>query len=514
MHRFALLAMMLLMLVPASLVVGQPAPTYTERYRPQVHFTPAVNWMNDPNGLVYHDGEYHLFYQYNPYGIQWGNMSWGHAVSENLVHWTHLPVAIPEQEGEMAFSGSAVVDHGNTSGLGTAGNPPMVAIFTGHHPAEGLQTQDLAYSTDRGRTWTRYEGNPVLDIGASDFRDPNVFWYAPEEKWVMIVALSPQRKVQFYESPNLKEWSLMSEFGPAGVPVGMWECPDLFQLPVEGRPGETRWVLQVDINPGSVAGGSGGQYFVGDFDGTTFTPDTSRNSKVNWVDYGPDFYAAIDWANLPAADGRTIWVGWMNNWQYAQDLPTYPWRSAQSIPRRLALREGPDGLRMVQHPVTELQQLRDTHYAMEDVPVEGTMDLGRQGLSGRTLEIVATFEVGTAREVGLKVRTGDGEETVIGYDVAAEAVFVDRRASGEVGFHPRFAGRHAAAHPLDAGRIKLHVFVDWSSVEVFADDGYTVLTERIFPAPESAGASIYADAGLARLVSMEAWNLRSAWTEP
>jgi fructan beta-fructosidase len=410
----------------------------------------------------------------------------------------------------MAFSGSAVVDHRNTSGFGTAANPPMVAIFTGHRQAERRQTQDLAYSTDRGRTWTRYEGNPVLDIGASDFRDPNVFWYEPEEKWVMAVVLSPEQKVQFYESPNLKDWTLMSEFGPAGAPEGIWECPDLFELPIEGQPGETRWVLQVDINPGAVAGGSGGQYFIGEFDGTKFTR-TEDTDRVNWVDYGPDFYAAIDWANIPEADGRTIWVGWMNNWTYAQDLPTYPWRSAQSIPRSLTLKDGPNGLRLAQQPVDELAQLRDIAYQMEDVPLEGTLDLGGQGLSGRALEIVATFEVGAAREVGLKVRTGDGEETVVGYDVAAEEVFVDRRASGDVGFHPRFAGRHAGAHAIDNGQITLRVFVDWSSVEVFADGGYTVLTERIFPSPESAGAALYASGGAARLVSLEAWNLKSIW---
>jgi fructan beta-fructosidase len=302
----------------------------------------------------------------------------------------------------------------------------------------------------------------------------------------------------------------MSEFGPAGAPEGIWECPDLFELPIEGQPGETRWVLQVDINPGAVAGGSGGQYFIGEFDGTKFTR-TEDTDRVNWVDYGPDFYAAIDWANIPEADGRTIWVGWMNNWTYAQDLPTYPWRSAQSIPRSLTLKDGPNGLRLAQQPVDELAQLRDIAYQMEDVLLEGTLDLGGQGLSGRALEIVATFEVGAAREVGLKVRTGDGEETVVGYDVTAEEVFVDRRASGDVGFHPRFAGRHAGAHAIDNGQITLRVFVDWSSVEVFADGGYTVLTERIFPSPESAAAALYASGGAARLVSLEALNLKSIW---
>jgi fructan beta-fructosidase len=241
---------------------------YQEPYRPQFHFTPAQNWMNDPNGLVYYKGEYHLFYQHNPFGDTWGHMSWGHAVSRDLVHWQHLPVAIPEQGDELAFSGSAVVDHGNTSGFGTAEHPPMVAIYTAATP--GKQSQALAYSTDKGRTWTRYAGNPVLDIGSSEFRDPKVFWYEPEQKWVMAVVMAAEHKVRLYSSKDLKSWTLMSDFGPANAVGGAWECPDLFPLQVDGR---TKWVLVVSINPGGIAGGSAGQYFVGDFDGTRFTAD-------------------------------------------------------------------------------------------------------------------------------------------------------------------------------------------------------------------------------------------------
>ena len=246
---------------------------YTEPYRPQFHFTPAQNWMNDPNGLVYYQGEYHLFYQYNPFGDTWGHMSWGHAVSRDLVHWQHLPVAIPELGDEMAFSGSAVVDYGNTSGFGTTQNPAMVAIYTAAKP--GNQSQALAYSTDKGRTWQRYAGNPVLDIGSGEFRDPKVFWYEPEHKWVMAVVMAVEHKVRLYSSTNLKQWTLMSDFGPAGAVGGAWECPDLFPLAVDGDPAKTKWVIVVNLNPGGIAGGSGGQYFVGDFDGTRFTADDS-----------------------------------------------------------------------------------------------------------------------------------------------------------------------------------------------------------------------------------------------
>ncbi|MDQ3790885.1 MAG: GH32 C-terminal domain-containing protein [Actinomycetota bacterium] len=251
--------------------VAQAEPSFTEPHRPRFHFTPAKNWMNDPNGLVYHNGEYHLFYQYNPDGNTWGDMSWGHAVSPDLVHWQELPLALPHDDTEMVFSGSAVVDHGNTSGFGTPRNPPMVAIYTSHSKKDGRQAQASAYSTDNGRTWTKHAGNPVLDIGSREFRDPKVQWQAG--RWLMTVALSTEHKVRFYSSPDLKTWTHLSDFGPQGAVGGVWECPDLFPLKVDGDPRKTKWVLVVSINPGGIAGGSATQYFVGDFDGTRFTPD-------------------------------------------------------------------------------------------------------------------------------------------------------------------------------------------------------------------------------------------------
>ncbi|MEV5609543.1 GH32 C-terminal domain-containing protein [Streptomyces sp. NPDC052225] len=249
------------------------APAYSETYRPQFHFTPQKNWMNDPNGLVYYKGEYHLFYQYNPNGNSWGDMSWGHAVSTDLVHWKELPLALSHDDKEMVFSGSAVVDRDNTTGFGTRTNPPMVAVYTSLDKATGVQAQSLAYSTDRGRTWTKYRGNPVIDIGSKDFRDPKVQWYAPTKSWLMTVSLSAEHKVRFYSSKNLKDWKQLSEFGPAGATGGVWECPDLFPLPVDGDKKKIKWVLVVNINPGGIAGGSGAQYFVGDFDGTKFTAE-------------------------------------------------------------------------------------------------------------------------------------------------------------------------------------------------------------------------------------------------
>ncbi|MDT0574135.1 GH32 C-terminal domain-containing protein [Streptomyces sp. DSM 3412] len=257
----------------APQAVAADAAPYSETYRPQFHFTPQKNWMNDPNGLVYHKGEYHLFYQYNPNGNSWGDMSWGHAVSKDLVHWEELPLALSHDDEEMVFSGSAVVDRDNTTGFGTKENPPMVAIYTSAYKDGGKQAQSLAYSTDRGRTWTKYQDNPVIDIGSTDFRDPKVQWHAPTKSWLMTVSLSSEHKVRFYSSKNLKDWELQSEFGPAGATGGVWECPDLFPLAVDGDRNNIKWVLVVNINPGGIAGGSAAQYFIGDFDGKKFTAE-------------------------------------------------------------------------------------------------------------------------------------------------------------------------------------------------------------------------------------------------
>ena len=507
---------------------GRATPTYAERYRPQYHFTPATNWMNDPNGMVFFDGEYHLFYQHNPFGDRWGHMSWGHAVSPDMVRWQHLPVAIPEENGVMAFSGSAVVDWKNTSGFGDGGRPPLVAIYTGHR--EKSQSQYLAYSTDRGRTWTRYAGNPVLDIGSAEFRDPKVFWYEPQQKWVMVLALATEHKIRLYASPDLKRWTHLSDFGPAAATGGVWECPDLFELPVDGDPARTRWVLVVNLNPGGVAGGSGGQYFVGHFDGTRFTADPAGGGAVAkdapnaaraaggaaptlWMDHGADFYAAVTWSDVPREDGRRVLLGWMNNWKYANDIPTAPWRSAMSVPRTLSLRTTRDGVRLVQQPVAELQRLRGPRQqlAAQVIPV-GSTPLAARGVRGRALEIAAEFQPGTASEFGLKVRTGPGQETVIGIDPKAGQLFVDRTRAGEAGFHKEFAARHTAPLPVENGRVRLRILVDWSSVEVFAGDGRTVITDQIFPAPESEGVELYAKGGAARLVSLEAWPLASSWS--
>ena len=812
----------------AGSAAAATSSSYQELFRPQFHYTPAKNWMNDPNGLVYYKGEYHLFYQYNPFGSQWGHMSWGHAVSRDLVHWRELPVAIPEQGDEMVFSGSAVVDKRNTSGLGTRANPPMVAIYTAAKP--GSQAQALAYSTDRGRTFKRYSGNPVLDIGSGEFRDPKVFWYAPAHEWRMVVSKAVERKIAIYRSPNLKDWTHLSDFGPANATGGVWECPDLFPLAVDGKRKKTKWVMIVNLNPGGIAGGSAAQYFVGDFDGTRFTAENAKpytppagdvfadfegadygswtttgtafgsgpahgtlpgqqtvsgfqgNGLVNsfvdfdssqgtltsphftigrnyvnflvgggahthdpaggdgsppagevlgdfegpdygswtptgdfagtaphrggdgrigeqivdtffgnpsdgdqnmgsivspeftidrdfldfeiaggnhpepgpgqtvanlivdgqvvrtatgndsgtlnwrawdvkdlagkrahieivdratggwghvladhfvlsdtaakirsdetavnllvdgqvvrstagkesealdwaswnvqdlrgkdaqiqivdrnsggwghlladqftfadapaqtaeqrssWVDYGKDFYAAVTWNDAP--DGRRIAIGWMNNWNYAGAIPTDPWRSAMSVPRELALQIVDGQAQLVQRPVRELRSLRGGRSVTQHhrtIP-EGTTTLP---VHGKTLEIKTDLRIRSAKQAGVKVRTGNGEETVIGYDAQTDELYVDRTRSGRVDFSRDFPGVQRAPLAARHGKVHLRILVDWSSVEVFADGGRRVITDQIFPDASSDGVELFADGGSAELNSLKVRHLRSSW---
>lgn len=810
------------------------AAAFAEPHRPQFHFTPARNWMNDPNGLVYHQGEYHLFFQYNPDGDQWGNMSWGHAVSTDLVHWQELPLAIGHDDTEMIFSGSAVVDHANTSGFGTKDQPAMVAVYTRVPKAGGHQSQALAYSTDRGRTWTKYAANPVLDIGSGEFRDPKVQWYAPTRSWLMAVVLATERKVRFYSSKDLKSWAPLSDFGPAGAVGGVWECPDLFELPVDGKPGKRKWVLVVSLNPGGIQGGSATQYFVGDFDGKKFTPDddgsytppagtvvqdfeatsfgdwtatgtafgpgpsaggtagqvgvtgyagarlansyhgadaptgtltsppftaskpylnflvgggrhphdpdavpppapvpagtvladfeggsygrwtptgrafgaapatgslpgqqrvsgwlgdglvntfvegdatvgtltsptftidkkylnfliggghhpastssptavnllvdgqvirtatgadsevlswtswevgdlagkaaqiqivdantgswghlnvdhivlsdtrarpasteTSVNllvggevvqsvtgpdsgvldwahfdlrayqgkevrvqivdnntggwghimadhlvaadvparsaaERVSWVDYGKDYYAAISFDNVP--NGKRYMIGWTSNWQYAGDIPTTGWRGAMSVPREMGLRTIGGKPRLVQLPVPQLAQLRHgPAVTAQNLTVHAGSTPRIPGARGRAVEIEATFSLRDAQRFGIKVHTGAGEETVIGYDVPARQVYVDRSRSGSVDFSREFAGVHRAPLEPRNGTVTLRILVDWSSVEVFAGQGQVAITDQVFPGPNSDGVRVFAERGAVRLDRFQLRQLR------
>ena len=504
----------------ASVAAG-PQGFYMEPFRPQYHYTPEKNWMNDPNGMVFYEGEYHLFYQYNPAGDKWGHMSWGHAVSPDMVHWTHLPLALAEADNVMIFSGSAVVDWKNSSGFGKDGRPPLVAVYTGFRTTDRVQFQCIAYSNDKGRTWTKYSGNPVIDINSMDFRDPKVQWHDATRRWIMTVSLSAEHKVRFYGSDNLKAWTLLSEFGPAGATGGVWECPDLFELPLPGT-NDKRWVLVVNMNPGSVAGGSGGQYFIGRFDGTQFVadgdslipprPGRSASESAHWFDYGPDYYAAVSWSDVPASDGRRLWLGWMSNWEYGGDVPTSPWRSAMSIPREVGLSRTAEGIRLVQKPVREMESLRDRHFAFKSGDVsEANAWLKERHVQGDQLELMVEFAPRSSGTEGVKVLTSDTEATVIGVDRQRGRAFVDRTHSGNVTFHQKFSGVYDAPLAVHDGRVKLHLFVDASSVEVFVNDGERVFTSLVYPSAASRGVELFGSMTSARITSLNVWTLKSIW---
>ncbi len=485
------------------MTISSELPT-TDLYRPKFHFTPPKNWINDPNGLVYLEGEYHLFFQFNPFGNSWGHMSWGHAVSTDLVHWEHLPVAVPELDGIMAFSGCAVVDWHNSSGFGENGKPPLVIVYTGHREAAPRnQDQRLVYSNDRGRTWTFYTGNPVLDLGSSEFRDPKVLWHEPSQKWVMIVVLADQLKVSFYNSSDLKTWTHQSDFAPPNTTDRLWEVPELFELNIENS-SDTRWVLKVDAFETDPLGRVAGRYFVGQFDGTMFVADHLEITP-NWTDFGQDFYAAISYSDIPASDGRRIWLGWMSNWQYARETPTFPWRGAMSIPRSLKLEEVAGKLCLVQEPIRELEALRGRFYSLPATSIpEGSTKLEAQGV---TLEIIAEFKLETANEFGIKVRVGNNAQTIVGYDSSRQELFVDRTQSGETNFSQHFPGKHSAVLPLEDGVLHLRIFVDTCSVEVFGNNGRVVISDLIFPSSDDAGLELYAVGGSVQILALKVWEL-------
>jgi fructan beta-fructosidase len=487
-------------------------PDYDQPWRPQYHFTPARNFMNDPNGTVFYKGEYHLFYQYNPEGEVWGHMSWGHAVSTDTIHWQHLPIALREEPGNyMVYSGSAVVDWNNSSGLcrnpDTSDHSCLVAIYTAAY--KDRQKQHIAFSNDRGRSWTNYSGNPVIDLDAPDFRDPNVFWYAPQHKWVMVAVLADERTLLILDSTDLKHWTQRSQFGPGGDNVGQWECPDLFEVPVEGST-EKKWVLIISHSTGAPAGGTGVRYFIGKFDGAKFTSEISEAPAL-WADFGKDFYATNTWKDMPATDGRKIWVGWFSNWLYANVEPTVLWRGAQSIPRTLQVRKYSDGLRMVQRPVPELESLRREKFSIANASIaDVNKKMADAEIKGEVYELELELAVGKAEDIGVRLRKGANAETLVGLNTNRDEIYVDQTRSGESSFSKDFSGRHSARIEHKAS-VKLHVFVDRSSIELFVNDGERVFSERIYPPPGSDGIELYANGSGGRVIALNMWKMASIW---
>lgn len=449
--------------------------------RPRDHFTAGRGWLNDPNGLIWHDGEHHLFFQHNPASLVHGPISWGHAVSHDLLTWTELPSAIVATDTSHAWSGSVVHDAANTSGLAPSGAGPLVALWTGFEPATGIQSQHLAHSLDRGRTWTPHPGNPVLDIGSTAFRDPKVF--RDGDGWMMALALSDDRTIAFYRSPELLTWTRHSGFGPAGSVEGAWECPDLVRVTVEGT-GESADVLLVSVSDGAPAGGSGMQYFVGRLGDDGFQPV----QEARWVDHGADFYAAVSYSDHPGPE--PVVQAWMSNWRYADRVPAEGHRGSMSLARRLTLRRRDDALVLVQRPVVRPGPV--VHEAA-DLTVTGTLALP---VRARTCRVVADVDPGTADRVGLGVRVGGDERTTVWVD-ASRTVTVDRTASGSVEVHPDFATAHEAPLPPGTGPVRLEVVVDVASVEVFACGGEVVLTDLVLPDAGSDGIELVAEGGTA-----------------
>lgn len=431
----------------------------TDHLRPTAHFTARDTWLNDPNGLLYHDGVYHLFFQSNPHGSTWGNMSWGHATSTDLVTWVEQSTAIPCTDDEMVFSGSAVVDHANTAGFAAEGETALVAVYTAATPPASArparQAQALAYSVDAGETWQRYDGNPVLDIGSAEFRDPKVFRYGGDDgHWVMVVVEAVERRVLIYTSHDLKNWEFASHFGPAHAVGGVWECPDLFALTVDGEDA-TAWVLLVSLNPGGIAGGSGTQYFVGDFDGYRFRAghltDSTDLRDFDWLDQGPDLYAAVSFNDAP--DGRRLIVGWASNWLYANDTPTSPWRSPMSLVRELGLyRAGNGRLALRQAPVLPAGDARLIHE-----------------------------RIAVRRDEPTRIVVGAGVEDAFVIDVDGDTITCDRSAAGDASFHPEFIREWTARLPDGREPVEVLIVADGSVVEIFVDGGRLALTAQVFP---------------------------------
>lgn len=467
------------------------AQVTNDSYRPLYHYTPPKNWVNDPNGMVYLDGEYHLFYQYNPFGSKWGHMSWGHAVSKDLKSWETLPVALPEFDNAddsqtMIFSGCAVIDSMNTSGFFEKGfKKGMVAIFTSHIDKNGkglAQHQSLAYSSDKGRTWKRYEKNPVLDIGLKDFRDPNVFWYAPKKKWILTVVKALEYTAQFYESANLKEWKLLSEFGKQGDTSKIWECPSLTKIPIEGAK-DSKWVLMISSGHRQ-KDYLAMQYFVGDFDGKTFSPQ--KQNEVLYVDEGKDFYAAIPFNNLPKTQANPIIMGWVNDWEYARDIPTGTWRGGFSIPRKLILYKEEGTYKLRQTPVVS------SKIPTEDISLKVNQSIHSKVAtsSNNSYRLKLTINLLNVKGFELNLLKNEGEKSVLSYDVATATLSFDRTESGKVDFHKRFPSIEKFTIKPQNNQLKLDILVDKYIVEIFVNDGKKVLTDLVFPTNENGKVEI------------------------
>jgi fructan beta-fructosidase len=480
----------------ACLSTLQAQHVYDEPYRPQVHFSPVISWMNDPNGLVFVNNNYHLFFQYFPDSTVWGPMHWGHAVSKDLLHWKQEGIALYPDSLGYIFSGSVVIDSTNSSGFGVKSKMPMVAIFTQHDPAgekagtSFFQNQSIAYSLDNGSHWQKYSGNPVLKTpGLKDFRDPKVSWYAEQKKWIMVLAAGD--RVIFYSSRNLKEWKKESEFGEAvGAHGGVWECPDLIPFVLDGK---KIWLLIVSINPGAPQGGSGTQYFTGEFDGREFV---SNDTLTRWMDYGADDYAGVSFSNTGK---EKIFLGWMSNWQYATKVPTVKWRSAMTIPRTLGLKK------IGQHYFTTMMPV-----SVKPLSISPTLSSGNKIKLKSPYKI--DFNIPDLHTFTIIYSNSSGQELRIGFDEDKNEFFIDRTKAGKSDFDPHFAAIHYAPRIAKSRESALTVILDNSSLELFADGGLTCMSEIFFP--EQPLNEWRTEANSKLLDPVQFVQLKSIWTSP
>ncbi len=474
------------------------------RYRPSYHHTPLYGWMNDPNGMFYKDGVWHLYYQYNPYGSKWQNMTWGHSSSTDLIHWKHEPIAIRPDGLGYIFSGSCTIDRNGTAGFG---KDAVIALFTS---AGVSQMQSLASSTDNGTTFAVYPGNPILTL-ESEARDSNMFWNDATGEWNLVLAHALDREMLLFTSPDLKTWTLQSAFGKGeGEQEGVWECPDLFKLPVADSDKGEKWVLLCNINPGGPFGGSATQYFIGDFDGHKFTADTDANGKIptKWMDFGKDHYATVSWSDAP--DNRRTVIGWMSNWQYAADVPTTQFRSANTLPREVWLFTQPDGQTyLASSPSPEVDALRGKSVAsisrktLGSKPINATLPVENDGIC----EITATVDGKNAGKVIFTLSNKVGDEVVMTYEVKTHTMSMDRTHSGIVDFSENFPAVTVSPTFETDGRIRLRLFIDRSSIELFGNDGRFVMTNLVFPNSPYTTLSVKAEGGKGALESLKVYNI-------
>lgn len=472
-----------------------------ETYRPVYHHTPMYGWMNDPNGMFYKDGVYHLYFQYNPYGSMWANMTWGHSTSTDLTHWTYEGTAIVPDAWGAIFSGSCVVDKDNTAGFGKGA---VVAFYTSAKstPWGDVQSQSMAYSLDNGKTFIKYEHNPILTSTERDFRDPKVFWYAPGKHWVMMLAVG--QEMQIYSSDNLKEWKKESSFGAMqGAHGGVWECPDLVEVAVEGSK-EKKWVLICNLNPGGPFGGSAAQYFVGSFDGKKFVNESPTQTK--WLDWGKDNYATVTWSNAPA--GRCIALGWMSNWQYANNVPTTQYRSANTLARDLTLYRAGGELYLKSKPSPEIKKARAEEKKISTFEVKGNYEVASLLADNKgAYEIEMTIENKGTSKIDFSLMNEKGEKVAMYYDVVRKQFVMDRSASGIVGFSRDFPAV-TVAPVRNTDQIHLRLFIDRSSVEAFGEEGEYVMTNLVFPAEPYNRMVFSSDKGSYIVKSMNVYRLQ------